>query len=330
MRLNAANRSFFLLATTALVPFVLLGLLGCGVLSLIGDRLVEHGFAGLTADGHDLRPALVFFAIVVGGAVLAARSVQRQLMATRALEATVADRTLPTPSALASAASAAKVRVVVVEDAEPYSFTFGLWSPRVAVSSGLVSSTTPAELQSVLHHERYHVRNRDTAKVVIARAAVSAFFFLPALRHLCDRYLCSRELAADRAATRETNVASLAGALLVAAPGPAWTDVGAAAALGGGVLEQRIEQLEAGTEPRLAQIPRLAFTMTVLGIGALIGLFALTIAAAGVDVLAMDGSMPEGGGGALMTVLGGVGCTVAMIAAAAMLLRGATGHRAPR
>jgi Zn-dependent protease with chaperone function len=327
--LNTANRSFFLLAATALVPFVLLGLLGCGVLSLIGYRLVEHGLAGLTDDGQDLRPALMFFAIVVGAAVLAARSAQRQIVATRALEAIVADRALPTPSAVASAASAAKVRVVVVEDAAPYSFTFGLWSPRVAVTSGLVSSATPAELQSVLHHERYHVRNRDTVKVVIARAAVSAFFFLPALRYLCDRYLCRRELAADRAATRETNVASLAGALLVAAPGPAWTDVGAAERCGG-VLEQRIEQLEAGAEPPLARIPRIASTLTLLGGGALVGLFALTVAAAGVDVLAMDGSMPEGGGSAVMTVLGGLGCTAAMTVAAAMLVRGAAGHGPPR
>lgn len=329
MRLNAANRSFFLLAATALVPFVLLGALGCGVLSLIGYRLVDGGIAGLTADGQDLRPALVFFAIVVSGAALALRSIQRQLAATRELEATVAVRAVPAPPMVASAARAAGVRVVVVDDPDAYSFTFGLRSPQVAVSSGLVSSTTPPELQAVLHHERYHVRNRDTAKVVIGRAAVSGFFFLPALRHLCDRYLCARELAADRAATRETNVASLAGALLVVTPGPSWGGVDVAAAVGGGVLDQRVEQLEAGTEPRMARIPRRAAALTVLGFGALLGLYVLTIEAAGLDVLAMDGSMPEGSGGVSMTVLGGVACTAAL-AAAALMRRGAAGHGATR
>lgn len=39
MKLNSANRSFFALVATALVPYGLLGVLGCGLLSVVAVRL---------------------------------------------------------------------------------------------------------------------------------------------------------------------------------------------------------------------------------------------------------------------------------------------------
>ncbi len=47
MRLDSANRSFFTLASTALVPYVLLGVFGCGVLSLAAYRVAAEGLGGL-------------------------------------------------------------------------------------------------------------------------------------------------------------------------------------------------------------------------------------------------------------------------------------------
>jgi len=40
---------------------------------------------------------------------------------------------------------------------------------------------SPAELDAVLEHEHYHVRNRDPLKLVLARALPAAFFYLPVL-----------------------------------------------------------------------------------------------------------------------------------------------------
>lgn len=82
------------------------------------------------------------------------------------------------------------------------SFAYGVLTPRVAVSRGLLKGVSDDELRAVLEHERYHVCNLDPLKVVLVQALSAAFFFLPALDSLRARYLAGRELAADRRAVR--------------------------------------------------------------------------------------------------------------------------------
>jgi hypothetical protein len=299
------------------------------LLSVVAIRIAAHGLGGLTRDGQDLRPAVVFFAVVAAGTAIGARSLSRQLAATRALAADVAARTVPSTMAVARAVARAGLagRVDVVEDPQPHSFTYGAGQPRVAISTGLVDAVGAEELDAVLHHERYHVRNADTIKVLIVRAAPAAFFFLPALGFLRDRYLEGRELAADRAAVRASSDRAVAGALSKVLDGPTWGDLGTAAALGGGVLDHRVEQLEDGVEPPLARVPRRVAWLTVGGLGALAGLFALTVALAGTDMMSMDGSMPTGGPATAMAVLGGVACTAAMAAVVVIALGRGTRQR---
>lgn len=332
MRVNAANRSFFSLVATALVPYLLLGLVGCGLLGLIAYRVAAEGVSGLTSHGQDLRPAVVFLVVIGAGTALGARSALRQVAATRALAAEVARRASPRPARVSDAARRAALagRVDVVADAQPYSFTYGLTRPRVAVSSGLVAVLSVEELEAVLHHERYHLRNADTVKAVIARAATSAFFFLPVLRHLGDRYLNGRELAADRAAVRATADRAVAGALFKVLDGPSWIDLDAAAALGGGVLDRRVAQLEDGSESPVPRIPGSTKWLTGFGLALLVGLFALAIARAGVDIVTMDGAMPGDGGGMAMTLVGGVACTVTLAAAVALAVGGGGRRRRRR
>ncbi len=333
MRLNTANRSFFALVATALVPYGLLGLFGCGLLSVVGYRLAADGLSGLERPGQDLRPAVVFFAVVATGTVIAGLSVRRQLAATRALASAVAERTLPLPPELARAADRARIggRLDLVDDRQPFSFTHGLVWSRVAVSRGLVDAASATELEAVLHHEAYHVRNWDTVKVVVARAAPSAFFFLPALGHLRDRYLAGRELAADRRAVRAAGDGALAGALCKVVDGPAGLDLGAAAALGGsGFLEQRVAQLEGGHEPPLPRLPRLprpALWLTVTGLVGLVSAFVLTVARAGTDMLSMDRSMPSSVAGSALTVLGSAVCMAAVVLVAVAVTRRGARHR---
>jgi len=66
--------------------------------------------------------------------------------------------------------------------------------------------------------------------------------------------------------------------------------------------------------------------LTLAAFVALVGLFALTIAGAGSDVLAMDGSMPDGGSGVALTVAGSVACTFAMAAMVYLAVAGGRGH----
>jgi hypothetical protein len=104
VKLNSANRSFFALVALAVVPYALLGLLGGGVLSLVVYRVGAHGLSGLTQDGQDLRPAALFFALIMTGSVVAALSVRRQVLATRRLADAIASQSDPMPSGMAQIA----------------------------------------------------------------------------------------------------------------------------------------------------------------------------------------------------------------------------------
>ncbi|HZA76483.1 MAG TPA: M56 family metallopeptidase [Acidimicrobiales bacterium] len=329
-RLDSANRSFFALVAAALVPYVLLGALGCGVLSLAGYRLVTEGWGGLDRGGEDLRAAVVFFGLVTAGTVVALLSVRRQVRATRALGAGLRDRMVTPASDVADVAARVGLagRVEVVDDRDRFSFTYGVVRPRVVVSRGLVAALSPEELAAVLHHERYHVGNWDTLKVMVARAAPAAFFFLPALGHLRDRYLAGRELAADRRAIDAAGGRPLAAALHQALERPAWASFGAAAAVGGSeFLAMRVEQLESGREPSLARVPRWASAVTVAGLGLLSSAFVLAVTTAGAGMAMMgegsDGRGPlfGGTGSTVLGVLGGAVCMAAWVGIAFLVVR---------
>ncbi len=327
--LDSANRSFVALVAIALVPYALLGLFGCGLLSLAGYRLATEGLSGLNRDGQDLRPGVVFFVVVTVGTVAAAVSVRRQVRATSALAAHLHERTVTTPDAVTAAAGESGLggRVDVVDDAEPWSFTYGVVSSRVAVSRGLVDALEPGQLTAVLHHERYHVRNRDTLKMVVARAAPVAFFFLPALAHLRARYLAGRELAADRAALGAVGNRPLAGALFQVLEASAPSGFGAAAALGGAeYLDLRVTQLETGDEPPLAPIPRWRMAATIAGLAVLTGAFLLTATRTS-GSMSMMGDSGERPGGTALSVLGAVACMASWAWVGLLVVRRVIGHK---
>lgn len=310
--MNTANRSFFTLLAIALVPYILFGLFGCGVLAVAAYRVGVDGYDGLQRPGEDLRLTVVFSAILAVGTVLAVRSVWRQFVATRRLARFVAGGRAPiSPGAEVAVQRAGLAgRFDVLDDARPFSFTFGVVSPRVVASRGLVDELTNQQLEAVLAHERYHIRNLDTLKVVVARAASAAFFFLPALRWLRQRYLAGRELAADRHAVRAHGEPAMAGALYRVLDSPGWTEMGAAAALGGGeFLDQRVEQLETGDEPVSAPVPRRALWATGLGLTMVVAVF--------IAAVATGNTMAPRGGGMEMgewAVFGGwIGAAVAVV-----------------
>lgn len=324
MRGNTADRAFLGLVAVAVTPYVALCLFGCGLLSYLAVRVATDGASALTADG-DLRPAAAFFTVLAAGGALAARSLWRQARDTRRLTDHVRANAAPVTRIVEEASVRAGLaqRLDVVDSDESWSFTYGLMTPRVAVSTTLIASAGPEELDAVLQHERYHVRSRDPLKLVIARALGSAFFFLPALRHLRGRYVAGRELAADRSALRRTGRRPLAGALYRVVAGPAWPELSTAAAMGGDdLLDLRITQLESGREPGVESVPRAAVAVTGIGMALLLTALAatvLTLGGPGELRDLTDGTMSGRSGS--MTSVGGAVCAVAWIAGAWALRR---------
>ncbi len=127
-------------------------------------------------------------------------SISRQWWTTRQLlqEQTVTRlQRLPRRLFLISTELGLSGRLDMVQAEQPYSFCYGLFRPRVCISTGLVYVLTKAELEAVLLHERHHLRCRDPLKMLISRALARAFFFVPLVAELGKHYLIAMEVAAD-------------------------------------------------------------------------------------------------------------------------------------
>jgi Zn-dependent protease with chaperone function len=284
VRLDTGNRSFAALIGAGLAGLWLAcGAVACVLVSLIAYHVADDGLGALTS-GADLWPALALAAFVGAGAAFGIRSLRRQVVSSRRLAQRVAEVELPLPGEVDRAARRAGLagRVVLVDSDEAFSFTYGAATPRVAISHGLVAATSPRELDAVLEHERYHVRNLDPLKVLLARALPATFFYLPALRELRARYIAGRELAADRRALESCGREPLAGALLKVVRGPRWPELGAAAAIGGpDLLDVRVAQLETGSEPPIGGVSVTALLISVVAFVALTAAFVVTVVGVG-------------------------------------------------
>ncbi|CAN5483619.1 hypothetical protein BH20ACT2_BH20ACT2_03840 [soil metagenome] len=304
MSLDSANRSFYRLLGLAAAPFLLVGVLGCGVLSVTAYRVVTEGPSAI-GDGPAGLVAAAFLSLSAIGAALAVRSLVIQYRATTRLTARLRQRQVPTTPQLRDLAEQAGIdHIELVDDDHAYSLTFGFTTPRTAISTALVDRTNDQELASVLIHEGYHVANRDPLKIALARAVNAGFFPLPATRHLLDRYLTGRELNADHRALRHCGRPALAGALFRASGGPAALTLGAAAAFGGDdLLDIRIAQLETQTEPAMPPIPAPTLAATAVGLGTVFaGLVATAVA---VDTPTLLDTTATGG---VTNAIGGLAC----------------------
>lgn len=105
-------------------------------------------------------------------------------------------------------------RLTYVADPEPMACCYGLLSPRIAVTAGLVERLDDEELTAVLAHERAHQRRRDPLRYLLLDALAAAAFMFPVIPALRQRLTAKTELAADKAALAITSRRALAGALL--------------------------------------------------------------------------------------------------------------------
>jgi Zn-dependent protease with chaperone function len=284
VRLDTANRSFLGIVAVGFAGYMLLGMAACVLVSVAAYRFAAEGLSAVADHGWELVAALVFLVPVGGGALAGLWALAREARSSLRLHRRIRAVALPLPHQLREAAERSGVggRLRLVDADESFSFAYGAFSPRIAVSRGLVERTSPSELIAILEHERYHVRNLDPLKVILVRAIGPAFFYIPALRDLDDRYVAGRELAADRHALEASGRAPLAGALLKVVRGPSWAELRTAAAIGGPeLLDVRIEQLESGAEPALAPVSRTGWLLSAVGLLALALGFVVAISAYG-------------------------------------------------
>ncbi len=289
----------------ALLPYALLAVVSCGLLSVVAYDVGAHGLHTLSTG---LLPAAIAIALVVLGTGLALASFRGQLLATRRLAEHVARLRLPLPTALAQSAGPLADRIDYLDADEAFSFAYGTNRPRVAISRGLIEGLDQRQLEAVLAHESYHVRNLDPLKIVVARVLSTAYFFLPALGGLRARYAAACELAADRRAIHKFGKAALAAALYHVVRGPEWAELTTAAAIGGpDFVDLRVAQLEADSEPRLEGVPRGAMVTTLVVLGVLATIIIATLVIIGPRAMRSDTSMMDGDMGGMSMGAGWLG-----------------------
>jgi Zn-dependent protease with chaperone function len=286
MRLDQANRSFLAFVGVASLfgATVLCGVLGGVLLPLSLARISHGGITGLWSDRASLLVPLALFLLIAVGLGLGGRALLRHAVASRALARRVRAQSSAAPEALTKAAQQAGLagRVVFIDGAESFSFVYGVMTPLVAVSRGLLEHATDKELLAVLEHERYHVRNIDPLKAATVKVLSEALFFLPALSSLHARYLAARELAADRRAVALYGRRPLAGALLKVVRGPEWSErAGAASMSSPELLDVRLVQLETGSEPKPEAFDATSVLLSLCGAALLAVMFLVSVSGLG-------------------------------------------------
>jgi beta-lactamase regulating signal transducer with metallopeptidase domain len=267
--MDDANRSFAFLVGLSLV-FVAYGICGLVAYALVP---LAAGGSGTTVAG--VAALLLLLALVGASPALGGRAVLRHRAANARLVRQV-ERSVVAPSdELRELGRAAGLegRIVLVERTEIFSFTYGLLVPRVALSTGMVERLSPEELRAALEHERYHVRNLDPLRELIARVLAESLFFLPLAASLHRRYAAARELAADRRATAVCGRRPLAGALLAVLESPHPEPRGGVALGGSALLASRLAQLETGRPSREGGLDRSIVLRTAIGLVAIVTLF---------------------------------------------------------
>ena len=92
--------------------------------------------------------------------------------------------------------------VDVIEHKSHISFCYGLFRPRICLSTGLITSLNSDELKAVLLHEGYHLKNHDPMRILLGKTASLMLFFIPTLKDIQVHYTFSKEIAADEVVVR--------------------------------------------------------------------------------------------------------------------------------
>lgn len=91
-----------------------------------------------------------------------------------------------------------KERVLVIEKGLSHAFVYGFKSQKIILSEKLIKKLSPKQLEAVVLHEMYHLKNKHSLLLVISEIASSTVFFFPLLRELSNKMRVILEKQADQ------------------------------------------------------------------------------------------------------------------------------------
>lgn len=74
--------------------------------------------------------------------------------------------------------------VEVIQKKSDHAFTYGVKSSKIMLSEGLIRKLTTKQLEAVVLHERYHLKNRHSLLLVLSEIFSSTLFFLPLIKEI--------------------------------------------------------------------------------------------------------------------------------------------------
>jgi Zn-dependent protease with chaperone function len=244
---------------------------------------VEQLAARGAEDTADVVAALVLL-LAVCGISLGLITLFRQILATAVLIRGLVAQKIALPSSVIVAASGLDLdgRIDVVADQRPFSFCYWFVRPRICLSTALVDRLDPDELRAVLYHERYHLRQRDPLRQVVARYFAAGLYVVPVVDELLAFHTLQKEIEADQEAVRASgDVRSLASALYKLLRDADDVSLGLLVPVSSlSVTEARIDQLVAGRPLSISLSP----VSVVLSGGALVAAAVLVAVKGGASV----------------------------------------------
>jgi Zn-dependent protease with chaperone function len=285
MLVNRADRVFTIMLGLALASSAIL----LALLLTLAPR-VEQLVARGAEDTADVVAALMLL-LAVCGISLGLVALLRQLIATAMLIRRLVARKIALPFSVVVAAWGLDLdgRIDVVSDDRPFSFCYWFLRPRICLSTALVERLEPDELRAVLYHERYHLRQRDPLRQIVARYFAAGLYVVPVVDELLSFHTLQKEIEADQEAVRASgNIRSLASALYKLLPDANDVSLGLLVPVSSlSVTEARIDQLVGGRPASMTLSP----VSVVLSGGALVAA-AVLVAVKGGASLAFEALPP--------------------------------------
>lgn len=87
--------------------------------------------------------------------------------------------------------------IIIVEEADVYAFTIDWFSPKIVVSTKLIRKLSKSQLEAVVLHEYYHLKNRHPLLLIVGEILSSSLVLLPVLRDLTRQMRTILEKEAD-------------------------------------------------------------------------------------------------------------------------------------
>jgi len=157
---------------------------------------------------------------------------------------------------------------ISISNGRTTAYTIGLLKPRIVVSLSLIRKASDKQLEAVVLHEFYHLKNRHLLWLFISRLVSSLFFFVPLIEYLAQQLKTEFELTADyfvvsKQKTRDHLCSSLALNLQYAGSIiPHFTT---------SPIEKRVESL-LSHKVSLDKISTMRFSLSLFSIAVMIGL----------------------------------------------------------